>query len=85
LDCDSVGLEFDTEPEEEDEVRAPAAGGTRKKEAAAARGWALASAQEEKGREGRLQRWARRGGSRPTGPNTRQGEKGGFYFFSQAF
>ena len=34
----SVGLEFDTEPEEEDEVWAPAVGGTQRKQAAAAAG-----------------------------------------------
>ena len=34
----SVGLEFDTEPEEEDEVWAPPVGGTQRKEAVAAAG-----------------------------------------------
>jgi len=34
----SIGLEFDTEPEEEDEVWAPAVGGTQRKQAAAAAG-----------------------------------------------
>ena len=33
MDRRSVGVRFDTEPEEEDRVRAPAVGGTRRKEA----------------------------------------------------